>query len=187
MESFDLNRLIPETIDILVSSKMLRLPNQSGISLSLIFLNPLLEKKNELFSKKINAEQTKCINFETCGERTQMYCPNCDAFICNTCAPSHSTNIFSRHHHISKQHQSQNVGLRDDELGNLKKRYCPKHQSTFVSGFCFECSVFVCLCCLLESHDDHREQVNSLDVSVRKRRDRVVKIGVELESQNAES
>ena len=50
-------------------------------------------------------------------------------------------------------------------------------------GFCFECSIFVCVNCLLGSHDIHKQKVSSLEESVLKRRSEVLEIGVGLEKR----
>ena len=85
-----------------------------------------------LKNKKIE-EETKCVNFESCGKQTRMY--------------------------------------------------CSKHPPQLISGYCFECCVLVCVCCILETHNEHKEKVNFLEESVLKKRDEVVKIGDKLEKR----
>ena len=65
-------------------------------------------------------------------------------------------------------------------LENLKKRECSKHPSETISGYCFQCSSFVCLCCVLETHD-HRKKVKSIEESILEKRNEVVKVGDRLE------
>ena len=127
-----------------------------------------------------------------------MYCSDCKVFICDSCDPSHSSSIFSRNH---KRSQQQNVpcGEQSDEGGgrrrleegvvmgvgleNLKKRECSKHPSETISGYCFQCSSFVCLHCVLETHVQHIEKVKSIEESILKKRNEVVKIGDKLEKR----
>ena len=73
--------------------------------------------------------------------------------------------------------------FRKGGLDVLKKKQCSKHNSQVVSGFCFVCCEFVCVCCLLEKHDEHKKEVRSLEESVCKKREEVVKIGVRLENR----
>ena len=70
--------------------------------------------------------------------------------------------------------------FRDGGLDVLKKKQCSKHNSQIVSGFCFACSEFVCVCCLLENHDKHRKEVRSLEESVAEKRKEVARTGVKL-------
>ena len=141
----------------------------------------------------------ECVNYKTCGERTEMFCSNCNMFICDSCDPSHTSTIFTQHHKRSPQQHTSNTpntpntnilsGGDGDEsygllgLGNLKKRECSKHPSELICGYCFECCTLVCVCCILETHDDHKENVNSIEESVLKKRDEVVKIGDRLEKR----
>ena len=73
--------------------------------------------------------------------------------------------------------------FREGGLDVLKKKQCSKHNSLFVSGFCLVCSEFVCVCCLVEEHDEHRKEVRSLEESICRKREEVVKIGVRLENR----
>ena len=73
--------------------------------------------------------------------------------------------------------------FRKGGLDVLKKKQCSKHNSQAVGGFCFVCCEFVCVCCLLEKHDEHKKEVRSLEESVCKKREEVVKIGVRLENR----
>ena len=68
-------------------------------------------------------------------------------------------------------------------LENLKKRECSKHPSETIWGFCFQCSSFVCIRCILETHDDHIEKVKSIEESILEKRNEVVKIGEKLEKR----
>ena len=68
-------------------------------------------------------------------------------------------------------------------LENLKKRECSKHPSETISGYCFQCSSFVCLRCALETHDDHRKKVKSIEESILEKRNEVVKVGDKLEKR----
>ena len=65
----------------------------------------------------------------------------------------------------------------------MKKRECSKHPSELICGYCFGCCTLVCVCCILETHGNHKEKVNSLKESVLKKRDKVEKIGDSLESR----
>ena len=107
------------------------------------------------------------MNFERCGEQTSMYCLKCELFICDSCEQSHSSNIFSRNHkRENQQNQQQQEGRRnqqqhenDEGLESLKKKHCLTHPSENLSGFCFECSLFVCLECVLGVHNEHQQNV----------------------------
>ena len=68
-------------------------------------------------------------------------------------------------------------------LENLKKRECSKHPSETIWGYCFQCSSFVCTRCILETHDDHRKKVKSIEESILEKRDEVLKIGDRLEKR----
>ena len=68
-------------------------------------------------------------------------------------------------------------------LENLKKRECSKHPSETISGYCFQCSSFVCLRCILETHVQHNEKVKSIEESILEKRNEVVKIGDKLEKR----
>ena len=63
------------------------------------------------------------------------------------------------------------------------KKYCSEHSSVFVSGFCFRCSVFVCLSCVLETHESHKELVVPLEKSAQKKRDEILEIGETLKKE----
>ena len=138
-------------------------------------------------------EERKCVNFESCGKQTRMYCSDCKLFICDSCDSFHSTSIFSRNHKRT-EHQIKSCGDggggdRDCDVGDdgllglekLKKRECSKHPSELICGYCFECCTLVCIRCVLETHGNHKEKVNSIKESVLKKRDEVVKIGDRLE------
>ena len=68
-------------------------------------------------------------------------------------------------------------------LENLKKRECSKHPSETISGYCFQCSSFVCLRCILETHVQHNEKVKSIEESILEKRNEVVKVGDKLEKR----
>ena len=139
----------------------------------------MLGKERELNVK--TGVSPECVNFETCGERTRMYCSDCKVFICDSCDSSHSSSIFSRNHERSeKRNRSCGDG---DGVGNLKKRECSKHPSELVCGYCFECSLFLCLHCALDIHGYHKEKVKSIEESVLEKRNEVVKIGDGLEKR----
>ena len=126
------------------------------------------------------------MNFETCGEQTRMYCSDCKVFICDSCDSSHSSSIFTRNHNRSQQRTLTRGD--DDDVGfvgmeKLRKRECSKHPSETISGYCFQCSSFVCVRCILRSHDNHRKKVNFLEESVLMKRSEVVKIGDRLEKR----
>ena len=133
------------------------------------------------------------MNFETCGEQTQMYCSDCNMFICDSCDPSHTSTIFSQNHKRSERDGVEGGGRRrrlEEEGGvvgvgleNLKKRECSKHPSETIWGFCFQCSSFVCIRCILQTHDDHRKKVKSIEESILEKRNEVVKIGDRLEKR----
>ena len=83
------------------------------------------------------------MNFETCGERTRMYCSDCKMFICDSCDPSHTSTIFTRNHKRSERDGVEGGGRRrrrrlEEEEGvvavgvgleDLKKRECSNHPS----------------------------------------------------------
>ena len=94
---------------------------------------------------------------------------------------SSSWNPFS----FSRSFSSQSEMLTCDTYDNgddleMKKRDCSNHPSETISGYCFQCSSFVCIRCVLETHEEHKEEVKSIEESVLKKRDEVVKIGDEL-------
>ena len=60
---------------------------------------------------------------------------------------------------------------------------CKEHSSEVVIGFCFECSVFVCVRCILGSHGKHKERVSPLKESAQKRRDQITSLSFELEER----
>ena len=66
---------------------------------------------------------------------------------------------------------------------NLKKRECSKHPSETICGYCFQCSSFVCIRCVLGTHDDHRKKVKSIEESILEKRNEVVRIGDKLEKR----
>ena len=144
---------------------------------------------------KTTGDEPECANFEMCGERTQMFCSQCEMFICDSCDPSHTSSIFSRNHKRSERDGVEGRGgrrrLEEEEGGvvgvmgleNLKKRECSKHPSETISGYCFQCSSFVCIRCALETHDDHRKKVKSIEESILEKRNEVVKVGDRLEKR----
>ena len=148
-----------------------------------------------LFSLKTTKveEETKCVNFESCGKQTRIYFSDCKLFICDSCDSFHSTSIFSRNHKRTER-RIESCGDDDGDdcdrddcddggLEKLKKKECSKHSSQLISGYCFECCTLVCVCCILETHGNHKEKVNSIEESILKKRDEVVKIGDGLEKR----
>ena len=108
-----------------------------------------------------------------------MYCPNCEVFICDSCNLSHSSSVFTQNHKRQQQ-SSYSAGGGSNSFETIKKKHCSEHSSEFVFGYCFGCSVFVCGCCILGSHSEHKEMIFSLAESAKKRRDQVAKIGDDL-------
>ena len=158
------------------------------------FLNKQKQKQNKIKQNKTE-EETKCVNFESCGKQTRMYCSDCNLFICDSCDSFHSTSIFSRNHKRTDEYQIKSCGdnggdcdcdVGDDGLlglEKLKKRECSKHPSELICGYCFECCTLVCIRCILETHGNHKEKVQAIEESVLKKRDEVVKIGDGLEKR----
>ena len=133
---------------------------------------------------------SKCANFETCGERTRMFCSQCEMFICDSCDPSHTSSIFTQNHKRCERDGVEGRGGRKrlEEEGGVMglenlKRECSKHPSETISGYCFQCSSFVCLRCVLETHVQHNEKVKSIEESILEKRNEVVKIGDKLEKR----
>ena len=138
---------------------------------------------------------SECANFETCGKQTRMFCSDCNVFICDSCDhSSHSSSIFSRNHRRSERKGVEGGGGRrrlEEEGGvvgvmgleNLKKRECSKHPSETISGYCFQCSSFVCIRCILETHVQHNEKVKSIEESILEKRNEVIKVGDKLEKR----
>ena len=122
-------------------------------------------------------KETECFNFKTCGERTQMYCPRCEMFICDSCDPSHTSTVFTQQHKRQYRIRDLFECTSVDELEIIKKRQCSNHPSELIVGYCFGCSVLVCGCCISENHSSHRKKVSSLEESVLKKRKEVVKVG----------
>ena len=153
------------------------------------FLKKQKQKQNKI------EEERKCVNFESCGKQTRMYCSDCNLFICDSCDSFHSTSIFSRNHKRTDEYQIKSCGdnggdcdcdVGDDELlglEKLKKRECSKHPSELICGYCFECCTLVCIRCILETYGNHKEKVQAIEESVLKKRDEVVKIGDRLEKR----
>ena len=116
---------------------------------------------------KTTGDESECVNFET--------------------------SIFSRNHKRSERDGVEGGGRRRLEeeggvvmgvgLENLKKRECSKHPSETISGYCFQCSSFVCIRCILETHVQHNEKVKSIEESILEKRNEVVKIGDKLEKR----
>ena len=133
----------------------------------------------------------KCVNFETCGEQTRMYCSDCKMFICDTCDSSHTSSIFTQHHKrkpcenrtLCGGSENGDGGSVGDGLEMMKMKECLQHPSERISGFCFECSVLVCLRCALENHIEHNQKVSSVEETLEKRREQVLKMGVKLENR----
>ena len=123
------------------------------------------------------------MSFETCGEQTRMYCSDCKVFICDSCDLSHSSSIFTRNHKRSERNGrlEEEGGVVMVGLEDLKKRECSKHPSETISGYCFQCSSFVCPRCILETHVQHKEKVKSIEESILEKRNEVAKIGDKLE------
>ena len=154
-----------------------------------------IEKTCFLKNKTTGDGGSECVNFETCGEQTRMYCSQCNMFICDSCDPSHTSSLFTQNHKRSERDGVEGRGGRrrrlEEEGGvvgvmgleNLKKRGCSKHPSETIWGYCFQCSSFVCGCCILETHDDHRKKVKSIEESILEKRKEVVKIGDKLEKR----
>ena len=132
---------------------------------------------------KKTGDESECVNFETCGEQTRMYCSKCDMFICDSCDPSHSSSIFTRNHKRSERDGVD--GERGWEVGleKLMRRECSKHPPEKISGYCFQCSSFVCIRCILETHVQHNEEVKPIEESILEKRNEVVKIGDRLEKR----
>ena len=187
VESLNMNYLIPETIDVLLSSsKMILMSNQSGFHFSLSFFYllffdlffDLLFVFDKLLKELQTEDEVECENFKKCGKRTQMYCPTCETFICDTCDPSHTSSLFNQHHKREQQNRNR------DGDGLTIHLECSKHLNELICGYCFKCSVFVCRCCVVEVvHGVHREEVRSLEESVLKRREEVVGVGMRLDNR----
>ena len=76
----------------------------------------------------------------------------------------HTSTLFTRNHKRSERDGVEGGGgrrrLEEEEGGvvgvmgleNLKKRECSKHPSETICGYCFQCSSFVCVRCILETH-----------------------------------
>ena len=142
------------------------------------------EPKKTQLTEEATDETEHCVNSEKCGERTSMYCSDCKVFICDSCEQSHVANVFSRNHKRENQRQQQQQQEKkkkkiDRGLETLKMRHCSTHPSEYLSGFCFECSLFVCVNCVGD-HKEHRQNICLLEESVLRRRNEILKIGVRL-------
>ena len=113
-----------------------------------------------------------------------MYCSKCEAYICDSCDSIHSSNIFTQNH--KRQPRLTTSHPMSGKVTNSKKP-CPKHPSEFISGYCFECSDFVCLSCVFDlRHSRHKECVSPLTESAKLRRYEVAKIGFILKKRMKE-
>ena len=109
-----------------------------------------------------------------------MFCPKCEVYICDTREAAHTSNIFSRNHKLENLKEQKSDGGR---LDSVRKRRCSIHPSENLTGFCFGCSIFVCVNCLLGEHKGHQQKVHSLEESVLKKRGELLKVGLRLKKR----
>ena len=110
-----------------------------------------------------------------------MYCPKCELFICELCDPFHTSTIFTQNHSRIRQPLEWNGGRFS------KSKRCSEHPSEVANAYCFECRIFVCICCVLNGpHENHRENVSPFEECVQKKRQQVLKIGGVLKQQTKE-
>ena len=142
------------------------------LSLSLFISSPSLT--SFLFKISFSSDE-QCCNFEECHQKTTMYCPKCEEFICNQCdlLIGHSTSLTTR------KHQREEKKAEGAQTG----KKCNEHNMP-ATAYCLFCSQFVCpMCDLSSSHQSHRESgVKSFRESAAKRREELAGVGIEVES-----
>ena len=198
VETLSMNYLIPETIDVLLSSNLISFSNQSSFFLHFLnFLSffPLFLKKNYFkLLKNIFFEQEMDQNVRISKRvENKLKCIVPNATCLFVILVIHLTLLlFSLRNHKRCERDGVEGGGRrrrlEEEgvvgvmgLENLKKRECSKHPSETISGYCFQCSSFVCTRCILGTHDDHRKKVKSIEESILEKRNEVVRIGDRLD------
>ena len=96
---------------------------------------------------------------DSCGENSPIaYCTECDDLLCSVCWKYHQALRKTRSHSSFKLQEAQNISqdsLYKYSLSSSVSPVCQDHEDQKLDLYCQQCSIPVCVKCILVSHKNH--------------------------------
>ena len=121
----------------------------------------------EAVSLKDSSQERRCDN---CDEENiaQVWCPDCDSYMCNYCQHAHSRLKATKAHKTLTMDEMKATKLEDITMKRLT--FCSEHADDDCKIYCTECDRVLCIKCKMEKHDNHTS-VDLHDASKSQRED----------------
>ena len=93
---------------------------------------------------------------DSCGENSPIaYCTECDDLLCSVCWKYHQALRKTRSHSSFKLQEAQNMSQDKYSLSSSTSPVCQDHEDQKLDLYCQQCSIPVCVKCILVSHKNH--------------------------------
>ena len=93
---------------------------------------------------------------DSCGENSPVaYCTECDDLLCSVCWEHHQALRKTRSHSSFKLQEAQNISQDKYSLSSSTSPVCQDHEDQKLDLYCQQCSIPVCVKCILVSHKNH--------------------------------
>ncbi|XP_055957534.1 E3 ubiquitin-protein ligase TRIM33-like [Patella vulgata] len=125
----------------------------------------LIDGGIQRFKPKLNIDDNSTIpQCDVCTKDTcQYFCRDCDQYLCKSCKTMHDK-LKSCKDHVVCRYDEKQVCQQSNEPMKEKttatsvthpKDFCPNHEGKKVKIYCKDCSLAVCLNCLVTDHNGH--------------------------------
>ena len=111
-----------------------------------------LQKEVAVHALAVKREDSMVCTLCTRDNRRETigYCPQCQAFVCQSC--------FEAHQYMMqfKDHQVVHIDKFDPEMVKPRAIYCTVHSNERLSRYCLTCKCTICCECALKDHYEHK-------------------------------
>ena len=117
-----------------------------------LFVTKLLEMKIPTNGADVNNCCDMCVGVKGSKECADVYCINCQQYLCSFCENFHRKLKCSRSHRVVPV----DCKLSPRHLLRMSVSFCSHHPDDALRLYCFDCTATICMMCFVEVHKSHR-------------------------------